>query len=57
MFCSNGGSSHYKYKDSLSNILSTKEFVVNFATSSTRNQMNNLPEILNQMKMNLFYQN
>ena len=41
MFCSNGGSSHYKYKDSLSNILSTKEFVVNFATSSTRIQMNN----------------
>ena len=41
MFCSNGGSSHCKYKDSLSNILSTKEFVVNFATSSTRNQMNN----------------
>ena len=41
MFCSNGGWSHYKYKDSLSNILSTKEFVVNFATSSTRNQMNN----------------
>ena len=41
MFCSNGGSSHYKYKDSLSNILSTKEFVVNFVTSSTRNQMNN----------------
>ena len=41
MFCSNGGSSNYKFKDSLSNILSTKEFVVNFATSSTRNQMNN----------------
>ncbi len=41
MFCSNGGSSYNKYKDSLSNILSTKEFVVNFATSSTRNQMNN----------------
>ena len=41
MFCSNGGSSHYKYKDSLSNILTAKEFVVNFATSSTRNQMNN----------------
>ena len=40
MFCSNGGSFSYKYKDSLSNILSTKEFVVNFATSSTRNQMN-----------------
>ena len=41
MFCSNGSSLHYKYKDSLSNILSTKEFVVNFATSSTRFQMNN----------------
>ena len=41
MFCSNGSSLHYKYKDSLSNILSTKEFVVNFVTSSTRNQMNN----------------
>ena len=41
MFCSNGGSSNYKFKDSLSNILSTKEFVVNFATSATRIQMNN----------------
>ena len=41
MFCSNGSSLNYKYKDSLSNILSTKEFVVNFATSSTRFQMNN----------------
>ena len=41
MFCSNGSSSYYKYKDSLSNILCTKEFVVNFATSTTRNQMNN----------------
>ena len=41
MFCSNGSSVHYKYKDSLSNILSTKEFVVNFATSLTRNKMNN----------------
>ena len=41
MFCSNGSSIHYKFKDSLSNILSTKEFVVNFATSTTRNQMNN----------------
>ena len=40
MFCSNGSSAHAKYKDSLSNILSTKEFVVNFATSTTRNQMN-----------------
>ena len=28
------------YKDSLTNILETKEFVVNFATSKTRNQMN-----------------
>ena len=41
MFCSNGSSIHYKFKDSLSNILSTKEFVVNFATTATRNQMNN----------------
>ena len=39
MFCSNGSSTHGKYKDSLSNILSTKEFVVNFATSTSRNQM------------------
>ena len=41
MFCSNGGAFNYKYKDSLSNILSTKEFVVNFATSTTKYQMNN----------------
>ncbi len=40
MFSSNGSSTHGKYKDSLSNILSTKEFVVNFATSTSRNQMN-----------------
>ncbi len=40
MFCSNGSSIHGKYKDSLSNILTTKEFVVNFATSTSRNQMN-----------------
>ena len=40
MFCSNGSSAHGKYKDSLSNILTTKEFVVNFATSNSRNQMN-----------------
>ena len=40
MFCSNGSSTHGKYKDSLSNILSTKEFVVNFVTSTSRNQMN-----------------
>lgn len=40
MFCSNGSSLHKKYKDSLSNILSTKEFVVNFATSKTRDKMN-----------------
>ena len=40
MFCSNGSSFHGKYKDSLSNILSTKEFVVNFVTSDFRNQMN-----------------
>ena len=40
MFCSNGSSSHNKFKDSLSNILHSKEFVVNFATSTTRDQMN-----------------
>ena len=40
MFCSNGRSSHNKYKDTLSNILYSKEFVVNFATSTTRDQMN-----------------
>ena len=40
MFCSNGSSTHGKYKDSLSNILTTIEFVVNFATSTSRNQMN-----------------
>ena len=40
MFCSNGSSTHGKYKDSLSNILYTKEFVVNFVTTVTRNQMN-----------------
>ena len=40
MFCSNGSSKHSKYKDSLSNILSTKEFVVNFATLASQNQMN-----------------
>ena len=40
MFCSNGSSAYGKYKDSLSNILFTKEFVVNFATSASRNQMN-----------------
>ena len=40
MFCSNGSSTYGKYKDSLSNILSTKEFVVNFATSTSQNQMN-----------------
>ena len=40
MFCSNGSSTYGKYKDTLSNILSIKEFVVNFATSTSRNQMN-----------------
>ena len=40
MFCSNGSSTNGKYKDSLSNILTTKVFVVNFATSTLRNQMN-----------------
>ena len=40
MFCSNGNSAYGKHKDSLSNILSTKEFVVNFATFKTRDSMN-----------------
>ncbi len=40
MFCSNGSSIHGEFKDSLSNILTTKEFVVNFATSTSQNQMN-----------------
>ena len=40
MFCSNGSTPYGKYKDSLSNILATKEFVVNFVTSTLRNQMN-----------------
>ena len=40
MFCSNGKTAYGKYKDSLTNILSTKEFVVNFVTSDLRNQMN-----------------
>ena len=40
MFCSNGDSAYGGYKDSLANILSTKEFVVNFATANTRNAMN-----------------
>jgi flavin reductase (DIM6/NTAB) family NADH-FMN oxidoreductase RutF len=40
MFSSGAFTSSNGYKDSLTNILSTKEFVVNFATSKTRNQMN-----------------
>ena len=40
MFSSGALTSLNGYKDSLTNILSTKEFVVNFATSKTRNQMN-----------------
>ena len=40
MFCSNGDSAYGGYKDSLANILSTKEFVVNFATAKTRDAMN-----------------
>ena len=40
MFCSNGDSAYGGFKDSLSNILSTKEFVVNFATAKTRDAMN-----------------
>ena len=40
MFSSNTQSSKKNYKDSLINILASKEFVVNFATSLTRNAMN-----------------
>ena len=40
MFCSNGDSAYGGFKDSLTNILSTKEFVVNFATANTRDAMN-----------------
>ena len=40
MFCANGNSAYGKHKDSLSNILSTKEFVVNFVTSKTKDAMN-----------------
>ena len=40
MFSSGTQSSKKSYKDSLINILATKEFVVNFATSLTRDAMN-----------------
>ena len=39
MFSEEASTSYNKYKDSLTNILSNKEFVVNFATSKTRKQM------------------
>ena len=39
MFSEEAPIAYNKYKDSLTNILSTKEFVVNFATSKTRKQM------------------
>ena len=40
MFASAAPELPLKFKDSLANILETKEFVVNFATSTSRNQMN-----------------
>jgi len=40
MFSSGANYSKNSYKDSLINILATKEFVVNFATSMTRDAMN-----------------
>ena len=55
MFCSNGSSTHGKYKDSLSNILFTKEFVVNFATSATRNQMNTTSKYFDPNKDEFFF--
>ena len=39
MFSEEAPIAYNKYKDSLTNILSNKEFVVNFATSKTRKQM------------------
>ena len=39
MFSEEAPVAYNRYKDSLTNILSTKEFVVNFATSKTRKQM------------------
>ena len=39
MFSEEASISYNRYKDSLTNIISTKEFVVNFATSKTRKQM------------------
>ena len=39
MFSEEAPISYNRYKDSLTNILSTKEFVVNFATSKTCKQM------------------
>ena len=40
MFASSAPELPLKFKNSLTNILATKEFVVNFATSLTRKQMN-----------------
>ena len=40
MFSSGASANSNPYKDSLTNILSTREFVVNFSTSKTCNQMN-----------------
>ena len=40
MFSSGPSMNTNHYKDSLTNIISTKEFVVNFATSKTSKQMN-----------------
>ena len=40
MFASASPEVPLKFKDSLTNILATKEFVVNFATSKTRKKMN-----------------
>ena len=55
MFSSGASNSLNEYKDSLKNILSTKEFVVNFATRSTRNEMNlssiNAPSEIDEFKL------
>ena len=40
MFVAAASDKHSKKKDTLTNIMATKEFVVNFATTATRKQMN-----------------
>ena len=57
MFSEEASISSNKYKDSLTNILLTKEFVVNFATSKTCKQMALSSIDAPQILMNLNLQN